>query len=201
MPCTRSVHLTSSKDFDPLVDLHLLEVLLWVDFALFFYLCRSKKLTAIGRITLHRSLCWAYLIDLITLLSVVALGCLVRSDWHWLRLAPILHQVRAIGWLLDPCAVQIVSLHAVEATEDEEPLIVENHRLVESSRRGRDVEGDPPSPGLRFKVVLMDVVEALQSQIDASKHIHSLLRCARCVPVAAFYRARDVLRLQPDVKV
>ena len=83
--------MPSSKDFDPLVDLHLLEVLLRVHFAFLFHLSWPKKLASIGRIAFHCSLSRTYLINLIHLFRIVALGCWIGSSWHLLSLASILH--------------------------------------------------------------------------------------------------------------
>jgi len=67
---------------------------------------------------------------------------------------------------------------------------------VESSRSRRDIEGDAPRPRLQFEVVFMDVVEALQSQVNAAKDVHGFLRRARCVPVAALDAAHE-----PNVQI
>ena len=69
----------------------------------------------------------------------------------------------AVRWHFDPRSMQIVSLHSVEPTKHEQPLIVENHSLVEGARGERDVEGDSPRPSLQLEVVLMNVVESFES--------------------------------------
>lgn len=95
-------------------------------------------------------------------------------------------------------SVQIISLHAIEATKNEEPLIVENHSLVESTRCQWDVERDAPSPCLQLEVVLVDVVKSFEGEIDATKDIHGLL-CRTCrVPVPALNISLHLPRLEPD---
>ena len=69
----------------------------------------------------------------------------------------------AVRWHFDPRPMQIVSLHSVEPTKHKQPLIVENHSLVECARGERDVEGDSPRPSLQLEVVLMNVVESFES--------------------------------------
>ena len=47
----------------------------------------------------------------------------------------------------------------------------------------------------------MNVVEALESQVDATKHVHCLLRSAGRVTIATLYAALYHRRLQPDVMI
>ena len=53
-----------------------------------------------------------------------------------------------VRWHFDPSPMQIIALHSIEATKDEEPLVVQNYRLVERARGKRDIERNASSPGL-----------------------------------------------------
>jgi len=80
--------------------------------------------------------------------------------------------------------VQIITLHPVEASENEEPLIVENYSLVEGSRGRRDIKRDPSCPCLQLEIILMNIVKSLQSKVDAAEDIHGLLSGTRCMPIS-----------------
>ena len=80
--------------------------------------------------------------------------------------------------------VQIITLHPVEASENEEPLIVENYSLMEGSRGRRDIKRDPSCPCLQLEIILMNIVKSLQSKIDAAEDIHGLLSGTRCMPIS-----------------
>ena len=131
---------------------------------------------------------------------LVVVSAIHRVDNHFvvLRVGSMGGLDLAVGRHFDARSMQVVSLHAIEAAKDEEPLVVEDHSLVESARGQRDVEGDAPCPRLQLKVVLMNVIEALQGEVDATEDVHCLLRRARRVPISAFDVAMHASRLQPD---
>ena len=79
-----------------------------------------------------------------------------------------------VGGHFDPRPVQIISLHAIEAAEDEQPLVVQNDRLVESARREGDVEGDAPRPRLQLEIVLVNVIESFEGEVDPTKDIQTI---------------------------
>ena len=83
---------------------------------------------------------------IVMIASIVSLGCLNLT----------------IRGHFDPRPVQIISLHAIKSTENEQPLIVKNYSLVESTWSEGNVEGDAPRPRLQLKVVLMNVIESFE---------------------------------------
>jgi len=82
--------------------------------------------------------------------------------WHYLH--------RSIC-RLDFGPVEIVALHAIKSTEDEQ-VPVENGTLVEGARGWLQVKANLASPSLSIKVVLNHVVEALLSEVDTSENVH-----------------------------
>ena len=71
----------------------------------------------------HSLLLRCDVMTIVMISSIVGLGCLNLT----------------IRGHFDPRPVQIISLHAIKSTENEQPLIVKNHGLVESSRSKGDV--------------------------------------------------------------
>ena len=69
---------------------------------------------------------------------------------------------------------------------------------MESTGCQRDIQGDAPSPCLQLEVVLVNVIEPLERQVDASKNVHGLLSRTSCVSVAPLNIALHLPRLQPD---
>lgn len=51
------------------------------------------------------------------------------------------------------------------------------------------------------KVVLVDVIKAFESQVNATENVHGLLRCAGCVPIPPLNTSLHLSRLQPDMQI
>lgn len=118
------------------------------------------------------------------------------------RIVLCLHRLYlAIVGLFNASSVQIVALHPIEATEDEEPLVVQNDRLMESSRGERHIKRNAPGPGLKLEIVLVDVVESLEGQVDPAEDVHGRLGGASGVPVATLDVPMHLPGLQPDARV
>ena len=97
--------------------------------------------------------------------------------------------------------MQIISLHTIESSKNEQPLIVEDNSLVEGTGGQRDVKGDAPCPGLQLKIVLVNVIKSLERQVDATENIHGLLSGACCMPVAPLNITLHLAWLKPNVRI
>ena len=97
--------------------------------------------------------------------------------------------------------MQIVALHAIEAAEHEEPLVVEDDGLVEGAGGQRDVQRDAPSPRLQLEVVLVDVIKSLERQVNTTEDVHGILRCTGRVSVSTLDIALHLAWLQPNTRV
>ena len=123
-------YLTLRVHLDPLVYLHLFEVLLWVSvLGLLFRVERTVWELLISRIEVHQAE-----LGRIRAYSTVA-DVSSRLD----RTLCLLSDCLACDWLLNAGPIEVISLHPIEASKYEEPLVVEHDCLVESARSWRDV--------------------------------------------------------------
>lgn len=93
--------------------------------------------------------------------------------------------------------MEIVALHPIKAAKDEEPLVVQDDGLMESSRGQGHVKRDAPSPRLQLEVVFMNVVESLEGEVDPSEDIHRSLSGTCCMTIASLYVSMNLSWLQP----
>lgn len=177
MPGAWRKDLTLRVNFDPLVDLHLLKVLLRVSVLQFLLaatysanrelllsLIQIHEAELLGRVRPHRT---------VTILDTCRLD----------RALTLLGNCLPRDWLFDPGTIEVVPFHSVEASKYEKPLVIEHHSLVKSARGWRDVEGDSPCPRLRLKIVLVNIIETFEGQVDSAKDVHGVASGTGCVPI------------------
>ena len=71
------------------------------------------------------------------------------------------------------CQVEIVSFHAIKATEYKKPFVLIYNCLMEcSTARRHAITLYQARPGVRFKAKFVDVVKTIQSQIYSAKNEH-----------------------------
>jgi hypothetical protein len=95
-------------------------------------------------------------------------------------------------------SVNVVSLHAIEASKDIHHSLV-HKGFVESTRARRRPRRDHSRPSLTVKIEFVNVVEPLLVLVDSSEYVHGRLRGAGRVTITAFNRPFHAFEFEPHI--